>query len=147
MVETRAETNSNTEVRNLKPVSNSNTLRPAPYTPPLTPGVQPLASNPSLPSSASLASGPSVSNYEPPTSNFQRSFSDSGEIVERFAEKSSRFGTNNLSDIGLHHLIMPKKMEEEISETNKEISNFSPNKKESDSDHPNWQLPNSSSPL
>ncbi|MDD3086900.1 MAG: hypothetical protein PHH45_03140, partial [Patescibacteria group bacterium] len=108
---------------------------------------QPPASNPSLPASLPLASGPSVSNYSPPTSNFQRSFSDSGEIVERFAEKSKKFGTNNLSDIGLHHLIMPKKMEEEISETNKEIDSSSLELQKKSSDHPNWQLPKRETPL
>jgi hypothetical protein len=129
MIETRAETNSNpldkfrtgSEYRNSKQTLNSNPLHPTPY------------SSPSTPNS--------------PLHTPSRSFSDSGEIVERYGEKSKKYNTNDLSDIGLHHLIMPKKMEEEISETNKEISNSSPNKKESDSDHPNWQLPNSSSPL
>jgi hypothetical protein len=94
MIETRAETNSNAETRNLRPAPNPNTPHPAPYTSPVTPGVQPLTSRPPLPASLPLASGSPVSNYSPPTSNFQRSFSDSEEIVEKYSGEIKEIGKN-----------------------------------------------------
>ncbi len=70
MIEVRVKTNSSIEYGNSKQTLDSNNLRPTLVTPPITPGVQPLTSNPT------------------------RSFSDSGEIVEKYSGEIKEIGKN-----------------------------------------------------
>ncbi|MCX6810180.1 MAG: carboxypeptidase-like regulatory domain-containing protein, partial [Candidatus Berkelbacteria bacterium] len=88
-------------------------------------------------------SSEAVNVSQPPTK--EKQFSDSSEIINNFNQKRAKFGTTNLADAGIHHLIQENEVRRmEQGENQLKI----PTEKDlAEKKHPNWNLPNSGNPL
>jgi len=78
----------------------------------------------------------------------QQTFSDSKEIIEHFQQKMAKYNSVNLADVGVHHLISESdnnREDENLSNANADISPL--NNISSKNSKPNWQLPNSKTPM
>lgn len=77
----------------------------------------------------------------------KRVAADSTEIIERFKQKQAKFGTVNLADAGVHHLIQSTEPRTKNGEPRS--SDISQRKEISKNKtvYPNWNLPDSNTPL
>ena len=81
------------------------------------------------------------------TPSIRRTALDSKEIIERFLEKKEKYGTSDINDGGVKHLINDKDISELPSDSGQKTNLSKENSKTIAKIPPNWQLPKTNPPL